>query len=226
MNFSDYKNSILLPDQSAWQQAEYWITESNINVFSFLSSQNVSIKTTSSSARELSFQSYVQNLFVNDLSNTASELNSKESFVLSSINGSLTFEKLSPLGFPAQVIPDKELGSLIKSNQFPLWDSSPFFLRMKRNRRSQADIEHFYLGRYLQKNKQPFFVFTNDDDQIRQAQLEGFKFMRPPDLLVWMVKDTFVTRQKAVWAYEKAKKHNARWAKAGLRFRDILNKCR
>ena len=84
---------------------------------------------------------------------------------------------------------------------------------MKRNKRSKADISNIYLARILSSQGKNFFIFTNDKDQITQSKIEGFKYMRPIQFLVWMVKDKYITRQKkyitrqkAVWIFEKTKK--------------------
>jgi hypothetical protein len=217
MDFCTYENSKLIPDQSAWQIVAFWISNEKIDVYQFLNSKNIQISTTASAAAELCYQTCKPNLFGTSI--TSSELSCKQNFVLSSANGSLTSPDLDR-GLPAKV---EEPMSCPKEQQRPLWDSMSSFRRMERNKRGRADVSNIYHCRRLFGMKERFFLFTNDKDQIKQSVIEGFRTMRPQSLLVWMVKEKYITRQKAVWAYEKTTKRDPRWTITGLKFRNLIN---
>lgn len=220
MNFSEYENSYMILDQSAWQQVEFWMTACNLNVYSFLRNKNIQATLTSDSVGELGYQAYSQNLF-SGYSETATIFNKERDFVLSIVNGSLTRESRDLYGY--------HVGSIINTHecignkyQLPLWDSSTAFQRMKKNKRSGADISNIHLARYFTNQRNNFFFFINDNDQITQAQIEGFKYMRPSSLLVWLIEEGYIRKQKAVWVYEKVKKHDPRWVKQNTAFRDVF----
>jgi hypothetical protein len=217
MDFRFYEHSIMIPDQSAWQQAEFSMTTSGINIYKFFESKDIQIITTPASARELSYQAYHQTLFGGryNESLTASGLNSQQEFVLSSTNGSLTFKNLDQ-GYPIEIV-DKGI-----SHQGLLWDSSVMMKKMLRNRRSDADPSNIYLGRSLQQKKKSFFIFLNDQTQIKQVELEGFKYLRPDKLIRWMVRDGFISWQKALGDFKKKKKENGSWYPPNKTFKELL----
>jgi len=216
--FGEYENSYAILDQSAWQQVEFWHISCSLNIYPFLESKRIEIITTSESAQELSYQSYQPDLLSGHFSETATISGDKVNYVLSTTNGSLTRSDLDINGYKVAVSNNIQEINNERSYQLSLWNLTVAFQRMKRNKRSKADISNIYLARILSSQGKNFFIFTNDKDQITQSKIEGFKYMRPIQFLVWMVKDKYITRQKkyitrqkAVWIFEKTKKHDPQW---------------
>ncbi|MFH1048550.1 MAG: hypothetical protein V1732_02710 [Patescibacteria group bacterium] len=228
MDFLDYENLTMIPDQSGLQQAEFWKVSCKIDIENFLAKNNIKIITTSESVKELAQQPYKPDLFSghydHETTITASGFNNKQNYVLSRSNTSLTVKELDNDGYNAEVV---DISKESQTFEPLLWDASLAFGRMlrktERKNKGYADISNVYLARYLRQNGINFFLFANDKDQINQFRFEGFKYLRPADFLVWMVKDNCITRQKAVWAYEKMRKKDPQWVKKGENFKDILN---
>jgi hypothetical protein len=222
MEYGKYESSMMIADQSAWQQVEFWMTSCNINIFDFLENKNITIIATTNSVQELAFQAHNPNLFSGhrrEQSITSSESSDGMSYVLSSTNGSLTFKELDSHGLDINIFPINN--RFDGRGQKLLWDNSPSFKRIENNRRSNVDISNIYLARRLVKEGKKFFIFANDNDQITQAHIEGFSVLRPSRLLKWMVKESYIKNQKAVWAYEKTRKHNPRSIVKEKNFKDL-----
>ncbi|HUC88664.1 MAG TPA: hypothetical protein VMR49_01385 [Candidatus Paceibacterota bacterium] len=217
MDYSTYKNSIIILDQSAWQQVAFSL--SNIDVYKFLSDNKIKAVATSDSAQELSYQAYNPTLFGGQYASTvtASELNSKQSYILSSSNGSLTFPSLDT-GYNIDI-----LNPFIYSIPRTLWDTSIVMEKLKRATRSQADVSNIYLCRILKEMNLNFFIFTNDQNQIKQIKIEGFKYLRPDQLFSWMCRENFIDPRKGGWNFKKRKEHNKQWTKPDVKFKDILD---
>ena len=207
MDSSSYENSDAILDQSAWQVAEFWMTSCNLDVYSFFDSKNIGVQLTSSTAKELGYQSYNPSLLSG--SSTSALSNDKENYVLSSLNGSLTFQTLDSQGYPVNIV---DSSTISPSFQQSLWNMSPAFQRMKRKvlekGKGKADLEIIFLAESFAKEAKSFFIFTNDNDLVQHSKLEGFLYLRPIGLLLWMVADKYISRQKAVWVFEKMKKHD------------------
>jgi len=221
MDFLEYENSTAILDQSGVQQLGFFVSQCSVEVYKFMEIKNITLSATPKSSRELSYQAYDQNLFSGDYSSTLSDANNKQNYILSRTNCSLTLKELDNKGYPITIV---SISNDKNNFQSLLWDSSHSFKRMKNNKRSNADISSIFLARNLALNGVKFFCFSNDSDQINQFRIEGYKYLRPSDFLTWMVKDNYITRQKGVWCYEKAKKHNLRWMEKNRKFSDILNK--
>ena len=223
-DFSNYENSNMIPDQSAWQVGEFWMTSCSLNVYEFFESKNIDISLTSNTLKELGYQSYDPNLF--SVSSTSELLSNKENYALSSFNGSVTLQELDGRSYPVNINETTIVSNL--PFQQSLWDMSPSFQRMKRKvlekGKGVADLSIIYLARRFAKENRRFFIFTNDNDIIKQSTIEGFLYLRPIKLLKWMTVDKYISRQKAVCVFEKMKKHDLRWIdKKKLRFRDYLS---
>jgi len=219
-DFKKYEKSILIPDQSAWQQVSFWYTQCDVkNIKQFLSDKDIQVITTSNSASELTKQIYNPNLFGCDLENTItfSGANPKE-LVISEIN-------FVPTTYPVGDFDIKVWKVQLEKKPYyqqVLWDSTPSFQRLLRNKKSKADISNIFLARDLSHQGKKFFIFTNDNDQIKQYQIEGFSYMRPIGMLLWMLEDGYInSRQKLVWVYEKMKKHNVRWVPKNTSFKNL-----
>ncbi|OGZ78397.1 MAG: hypothetical protein A2528_03325 [Candidatus Staskawiczbacteria bacterium RIFOXYD2_FULL_37_9] len=198
MDYINFKNSTAILDQSVWQPMCHALAYSNVDVYKFLSTQNIETVATVDSACELSYQPYKLNLFGTSL--TASDFNSKESYVLSSANGSLTVANLDSAGFPVDIIPDLKYEKFTTAS---LWDSSPYSKKL-----TDTDKSNIYLGRYFKKIGQKFFIFSNDKNQIRQAILEGFDYLKPGDLFLWMAEEKVFDGRKLFWIFKKMQKYN------------------
>jgi len=210
-SFEKYENSYAILDQSAWQQVEFWRVSCDLNIYPFLKNKGIKVIATTESAQELSYQSYQPDLLSGHFSGTSTNSGDKDNYILSSTNGSLTTDNLDFGGYRIEI--SNSIQEINNKDLFQpsLWDSTSAFQRMKRNKRSKADISNIYLARILSNQGKNFFVFTNDGDQVKQSEIEGFKYMRPIEFLVWLVKDEYITRQKGVWIFEKMKKHDPRW---------------
>lgn len=220
MDYSIYENSKMIPDQSGWQQMCYLMSNRKVDIYSFLDSKNIEIVTTQYSAKELVYQAYSPDLFsghYDDVSTTAS-VNDEQNYVLSSTNGSLTHDDFDNDGYLLKVI---SVTTEEKTSQLSLWNSSATFQKLKRNKRSFADISNIYLARYLSETGENFFILLNDKNQIAQFKIEGYKYLRPSDILIWMERDNYIKNQKAVWCYEKIREHDSRWTKKDLSFRNL-----
>ena len=217
MDYSIYKNSMMVIDQSAWQQVAFSL--SNIDVYKFLSSNEIKIIATSDSAQELSYQAYNQTLFGGNYNSTVtmSRLNSNQDYVLSSTNGSLTLKNLDT-GYKVESVVNVNLTSTPRT----LWDTSLTMNKFRKSKRSFADASNIYLGRILQNKGKNFFIFTNDQNQIKQTKIEGFKYLRPDQLFSWMCKENFIDPRKGGWNFKKRKEHNKQWTEQGKKFKDIL----
>ncbi len=224
MDFSSYTNSIRISDQSGEQQAEFLSVSCKIDIQGFWKKNDIKSAITPESREELFFQAYNQNLFgvsrdeKNNLS-TTSCLDDKKECVWSRANGSLTYKELDYDGYETVVM------SYNEETKTSLWNALPSFKKMvrkiERKKRGYADVSNVYLSRDLRQKEENFFLFTNDKEQINQANFEGYKYLRPVYLLVWMVADSYIKRQKAIWAYEKMKNHNLQWVEKGVNFKDI-----
>jgi hypothetical protein len=205
--FEEYENSILIPDQSAWQQVCFWYTKCNLrNIGQFLNENGIQIITTSDSANELTKSIYNPNLFNCDWENTitSSQVVPKR-LTISAIDFVPTTHPVGDLSIQIwQIFLEEE-----HSYQPPLWNFAPSFQRMLK--RSRADISNILLARYLQKEKKKFFIFVNDNDQISQCKLEGFRYMRPLTMLRWMLKCKYLTKRRFELICEEMKKHNSQW---------------
>lgn len=230
MDFSIYPNSTMILDQSGQQQIGFLIAECKIDIYKFWREKNIEAISTTMSANELKYQANQPNLFgINSsVSNsvTPTDLNDKQEYVLSSANGSLTKKELDYNGFPVKVVANSEESKTFKT---PFWNTTIYYQRIIRKienkKRGYADKSNLNFARNLQQKKEKFFLSVNDNDQIKQSEnFEGFKYLRPVYFLVWMVTDNYITRQKAVWAYEKLKKENSQWVEKGLNFKDIFKK--
>jgi hypothetical protein len=217
MEYSQLKNTVMIPDQSAWQQVAFSLPD--IDVYKFFSDNLITIMTTSDSARELSYQAYNQTLFGGQYINTvtSSDQNSKQNCVLSSSNGSLTYANLDT-GYNVDVL-DPFAFHVSQS----LWDTSRVMEKLKRSKRGWADVSNIYLGRVLNGIGRDFFIFTNDQNQIKQIKIEGFKYLRPDQLFSWMCEERFIDPRKGGWNFRKRKIHNQQWVERYKKFKDILN---
>lgn len=130
MSYSTCKNSIIILDQSAWQQVAFSLPD--IDVYKFLSDNKIKAIATPDSAQELSYQAYNPTLFGGQYTSTvtASELNSKQSYVLSNSNGSLTFQSLDA-GYSIDIL--NPFNYLMPRT---LWDTSLVMDKLKRSTRS------------------------------------------------------------------------------------------
>ena len=205
--FEEYENYILIPDKSAWQQVCFWYTKCNLrNIGQFLNENGIQIITTSDSANELTKSIYNPNLFNCDWENTitSSQVVPKR-LTISAIDFVPTTHPVGDLSIQIwQIFLEEE-----HSYQPPLWNFAPSFQRMLK--RSRADISNILLARYLQKEKKKFFIFVNDNDQISQCKLEGFRYMRPLTMLRWMLKCKYLTKRRFELICEEMKKHNSQW---------------
>lgn len=63
MNYSTFKNSIMIPDQSAWQHVGFTLAQDNpIDVFGFLEKQQIMIYVPAKAKNELGYQVYKPNV--------------------------------------------------------------------------------------------------------------------------------------------------------------------
>ncbi len=227
MNSLISENSTAIIDQSGNQRIDFFTEKCKIDVYYFLEKKDVSFVATIESAKELTYHTKEPNLFsINNNSITSAALNNGQEYVLS--DGSLIKKELNPDGYPVTIIANTEE---TKTFQTPLWNGSFSYRRIirkiEKNKRGYADKSNLELAHNLQEKKENFFLLINDNDQIKQAEnFEGFKYLRPLGVLVWMVKDNYITRQKAVWAYEKMKKEDPGGAIKGVNFKDIYKKLR
>ena len=200
-DFKKYEKSILIPDQSAWQQVSFWHTQCDVkNIKQFLSDKDIQVITTSNSASELTKQIYTPNLFGCDLENTItfSGANPKK-LVISEIN-------FVPTTYPVGDFDIKVWNVQLEKKpcyQPLLWDSTPSFRRLLRNKKSKADISNIFLARDLSHQRKKFFIFTNDNDQIKQCQIEGFSYMRPIIMLLWMLEDGYINSKQKLDGFMK-----------------------
>lgn len=209
MDFSKYSNSICIPDQSAWQSINNLKSEHNVLVIDFFNSKNISLEVSKESGYEITHQEWGMNLF--GISNsTASGLQDDKNYVISRTNGSLTYKELEPYGkdvhVTSSIINEKTTADMNKNFQPLLWESSNFYQRMERKairKNKWADSSNIKLARNLRENREIFFLYVSDHDQINQCNLEGFDYLEPHLLLLWMEREKFVKPQKNAWIFKK-----------------------
>ena len=228
MDYSTFKNSIMIPDQSAWQHVEFTLNQYNpINVFGFFKKQQITICAPAEAKNELGYQVYKLNLFSGvysnaDSSTTIEKGNLNTDYVLSQTNGSLTPINLQPNGFNITLIESNVIYSSTFGGQLSLWDTTSIMQKLARNKRSSVDYTNIILARYLQKEEKNVFIFVNDQNQIEQLKYEGIKYLRPDKLFTWMCKDGFIDPRKGAWNFKKRRDHNKRWTKPIANFKDSL----
>lgn len=228
MDYSTFKNSIIIPDQSAWQHVGFTLSQPNpIDVLGFLKKQQITVYIPVEAKNELGCQIYKPNLFsgvnsdVNSLTTLENSLNTN--YVLSRTNGSLTPANLQPDGFNVTVIESNSLYSSTFGGQLSIWDTTPMMQKLLKNKRSLVDHANIILARCLQKEGKNVFVFVNDQEQIEQLKFEGIKYLRPDKLFAWMCKDGYINPIKGSWNFRKRRAHNNRWTEPNSIFRDNLH---
>lgn len=228
MDYSTFKNSIMVPDQSAWQQIEFILVQSNhIDVFGFLDKQKINVCIPAEAITELGFQVYKPNLFSGVYSNTDNSVTlgngfSNSDYVFSRVNGSLTPVNLQPIGFDVIVVESSSLYSFTFGGQLSLWDTTFMMQKLLKNKRSVVDHANIILARCLQTERKNVFVFVNDQKQIDQLKYEGIKYLRPDKLFAWMCRDGYINPRKGAWNFRKRRDHNNRWTNPKTSQKDNL----
>lgn len=202
-----------------------------IDTSPFLFNKRIRVATSIAGSKELSYQPYQTDLLHDDsvtLGNSLPKITTAgneevREYVFSRTNGSLTSRDSDPSGIPVFI----ESMTCQSETRASLWDTSSFMKRILHNTRSSTlgstptDVENIRQARYYRDQGIKAFVFLNDETQIKQLSLEGFDYLRPDDLFVWMVKEGYITLQKAVWNFRKRKEHNSCWTTPGKSFREI-----
>lgn len=157
----------MVPDQSALQQIGFTLAQPHpINVFEFLSQQEIAIYIASEAKSELGFQACKSNLFsgthINNSTSLGNDSTVKPDYVLSRTNASLTPSHLQPDGFPVTMVESNSLYSATFGGQMLLWDATTTMRKLLRNRRSPVDPTNINLARCLQQKGENAFVFLND----------------------------------------------------------------
>jgi hypothetical protein len=227
MDYSTYKNSIMIWDKSAGQQVEFTLVQSNpIDVFGFLEQKQITIYAPTVAKNELGYQVYKPNIFsgYNDTdSSTTLENNSlNTNYVFSRVNGSLTPANLQPYGFGVILVESSAFYSTTFDKQLSIWDATTVMQKFARSKRSPVDYANIILARCFQKEKKNVFVFTNDYKQIEQVKIEGIKYLRPDKLFAWMCKDGYIDPRKGGWNFRKRQNHNNRWTNPNFVFKNNL----
>ena len=201
MDFSEYKNSTVAIDQCAQEQFYSWKKDYNVDVFYFLENKGCSFVATQQSFQELIDNRMQNSLFSSYLATQVQS--SPQTIDYNNITISKTDSSITS-GFFDNGYKLKIESINMQSSQTTLWDNyAPF----RRAAKSDADKSNIY---YARENNN-CWVATNDSDQIKAIKLTSNHCLRPTDLLVWMVNDSYITRQKAVWVYEKMRKKDPAW---------------
>lgn len=228
MDYLSFKNSIMVPDQSAWQHVEFTLNQSNpIDVFGFLEKQQITICAPNEAKNELGYQVYNPNLFSGIYSDTNSDRSttieekgsSSTNYIFSRTNGSLTPANLQTNGLSVTLIESQSFYSTTFTKQLSLWDATPTMQSLLKNKRSLVDHANIILARCLQNQGKNVFVFVNDQKQIEQLKFEGIKYLRPDRLFVWMCKTGYIDPRKGAWNFKKRREHNNRWAEPNTNFK-------
>lgn len=227
-DFYSYTDSTMILDQSGRQQINFIIFNCEINVYNFFEGKKIKIVATTDSANE--FYEADKKINKPDLfseydktSATVSSFDDGQSYVFSQTNGSLTRKELDYSGCSVEIV---AVSKESQTTQSSLWDIatpiSRIIRKVERKKRGNGDKSNIYLARNLKQQKKNFFLLANDQDQIEQFEIEGYKYLRPTDLLVWMVLDEYVKKQKAVCTYEKIVEKDPRWTKKDTHFKNLL----
>lgn len=215
MEYSAYKKSIMIPDQSAWQQIAFTLTQPNpIDVLGFLKQQEITANIPLEAENELGYQAYKPNLFSGIHYGNNSTIESRTlgiEYTFSKTNASLTPIDLQPNGLGVNVVKSKTLYSQTFRGQLFLWDTTSTMKKLSKNKRSLVDSANIILARCFQKEGKNFFVFVNDQKQINQLKYEGIRYLRPDKLFTWMYKDGYIDPRKKAWNFKKRRIHNNRW---------------
>lgn len=230
MDYSTFKNSIMIPDQSAWQHVEFTLTQSNpIDVFGFLEKQQITAYAPAQAKMELGFQVYKPDLFsgiYSEAENSTTAANGENlvnvKYAFSTTNGSLTPVSFQPNGFSVNIVESNAFYSTTFNKQLSIWDITPIMQKFARSKRSRVDYANIILARCLQKEKKNVFVFTNDQKQVEQLNFEGIKYLRPDKLFSWMCQDDFIDPRKGGWNFKKRREHNDSWTNPNSSFSDNL----
>ena len=231
MDYSTFKNSIMVIDLSAWQQVEFTLTQpSPVDVFEFLEQEQITVCAPAEAKNELGYQVYEPNLLSGvysdaDGSTTTSGGKgcSNAGYVLSRINGSLTPANLQPDGLDVILVESSSLYSSTSGGQLSLWDTTPIMQKLLRNKKTLVDYANIVLARYFQNKGENVFVFINDQKQIKQLKCEGIKYLRPDNLFAWMCKTGHIGPRKRAWNFKKRRDHNDRWTKPSTNFKNNLH---
>ncbi len=226
MDYSTFKNSIMISDQSAWQQVEFTLVQPKpIDIFGFLMQQQITVYAPSEAKKELGFQAYQPNLFSGVYGNTDSPTTLEKGiqdtdYVFSRTNGSLTSANLQPNGLNVYLVESRARYSSTFRGQLSLWDATPMMQKLLRNRRSPVDPANILLARCFQNEGRNIFVFVNDQKQIDQLKYEGIKYLRLDKFFAWMCKTDYIDPRKVGWNFRKRQAHNNEWTKPSTNFKD------
>jgi len=216
MDFSGYENSTVVLDGCAQEQLYYWKKDCNVDGFTFLESNGCNFVATQQSFQELLDNPTQNNLFSSYLTTQVqadSQTIDYDSIVISKTDGSITSSFFDD-GYKLEIESVN-----IQSSQTNLWDNcAPF----RRAAKSDVDKSNIY---YTRENDN-CWVLTNDSDQIKAIELTSDHFLRPTDLLVWMVCDSYINKQKAVWVYEKMREKDPAWVPKNTTFAQYFRKTR
>jgi len=208
------KNYTAVLDRCAQEQFYFWKIDSNVDVYNFLENKGWKFVATEQSFRELVENPTGDDLFSSYLSaqvQSGSQNIDYDSMVISKADGSIT-SGLFENGYKLKIE-----SANVQLSQTPLWDSyAPF----RRAAKKEADKSNIY---YARENGN-CLVLTNDNDQIKAIGLTLNYCLRPADLLVWMVIDEYITRQKAVWVYKKTKERDVAWVPKDMTFAEYFRK--
>lgn len=224
MDYSTFKKSIGIFDQSGLQQIGFTLVQSNpVDVFGFLEQQQIKVFVPVEAKNELGYQAYKQNLFsgvYNDINSSTTLENSflNTNYVFSRINGFLTPVNLQPDGFNVTIVESNVLYSSTFGGQLSIWDTTPMMQKLLKNKRSLVDYANIILARYLQNKGENVFVFVNDQKQIDQLKFESIKYLRPDKLFAWMCKEKFIDPRKGAWNFKKRRNHDNRWTEPNVNF--------
>lgn len=216
MNSDCYKNSSVVLDESALEQLCYWKKDCDVDGFNFLKDKGCSFVATQQSFQELVDNPTQNNLFSSHLT-TQVQSNPQtidyNDVIISKTDNSITLSSFDD-GHKLK-IESVNIGP----SQTNLWDNYVPFVRAAK---SDADKSNIY---YARENAN-CWVLTNDSDQIKAIELTSNHCLRPTDLLVWMVYDSYIKKQKAVWVYEKMGKRDRAWVPKNTTFTQYFKKTR
>ncbi|MDO8505027.1 MAG: hypothetical protein Q7S48_00375 [bacterium] len=218
MDYTNYNNSIMVCDNSAWQPLTAAMVYHDVPVFRFLSDHNitVAISNTAMTAGEFSSQSYNHNLFSGQYAVSASlgsvtAGNIAIPYALSTSDGRLTTLNVDPSAYPIKVM------QIAPPPVACLWESSVVWTKL-----SDPDRSILRVARELAGEGKNIFILANDKKIIKQSEIEGYKYLRSARFLAWMHKEKYITGQKGRRVIEMWKKRDPGAIFQDAMFRDIL----
>lgn len=214
MDFNNtYQNCVVLFDRSGHEPICFMQKECSIDTLGFLNGKNCTFASTEQSLNQLSYQTQQSSIggFLAEQTSSGAQHIDYNNFSISKTDGGVVLGSFNN-GYPLKIVSIN-----LQKQQTTLWDSYHPFIK---SAASDADKSNIY---FIRENRY-CWLLSNDTDQNESIKLLRGHCLRPVDLLVWMVDDSFIKRQKAVWVYKRMKEKDLAWIPKRVTFAEYFKR--